>query len=59
MKRVLKILAWIVGVIVVLIIALGLYINATWDKPSDRPVVQLTASKDSATIARGEFLFKY
>ena len=59
MKRILKILAWIVGVIVVLIIALGLYINATWDKSSDRPVVQLTASKDSATIARGEFLFKY
>lgn len=59
MKKVFKILAWIVGVIVVVIIALGLYINATWDSPVDRPMAELVAPTDSATIARGEFLFKY
>lgn len=58
LKRILKILAWIVGAIIVLIIALVLYINATWDKPVSRRVPQMTAPRDSAHIVRGEFLFK-
>lgn len=58
LKRVLKILAWAIGVIAALILALVLYIFASWDKPHDRAVSARTASKDSATIARGEFIFK-
>lgn len=57
LKRVLKILAWIVGVLVVLILTLVLYINAAWDNPVNRRVPQMSAPRDSAHIARGEFLY--
>jgi mono/diheme cytochrome c family protein len=59
MKRVLK---WIVGVVallLVLLVALGLYVQLTWDKPDSRPAPQMTAPRDSATVARGEHIFKY
>jgi mono/diheme cytochrome c family protein len=58
LKRTLKILGWVGGIVVVLIVALALYINASWDKPRERSVSTRTASMDSATIARGEFIFK-
>ena len=59
LKRVLRILGLLIGLVVVAIIALVVFINATWDKPHDRPTLTRTASMDSATIVRGEFLFKY
>jgi mono/diheme cytochrome c family protein len=57
-KRVFKIAAWIVGVLVVLIFALVLYITASWNTPHNRALSTRTASRDSVTIARGEFIFK-
>ncbi|MGH2567123.1 MAG: cytochrome c [Bacteroidota bacterium] len=58
-KRTLKILGWIVAVLVVALLGLFLYVQTTWDTPVERPTAQMVASRDSATIARGEFLFKY
>ncbi|MCI0707893.1 MAG: c-type cytochrome [Ignavibacteriae bacterium] len=59
MKRVLKVLGWLVGIVIVLIGGLVVFINATWDNPHERAASTRMASMDSATISRGEFLFKY
>lgn len=59
LKLTLKILAGLVAAIVLLVLGVVIYVSATWDKPVDRPVREMTASMDSATIAHGEFLFKY
>lgn len=61
LRRTLKILGWIVGVIAVLILGLAIYVQLTWARPYDRPLQQMTApkDKDKETIARGEYLYKY
>ncbi|HEY5616002.1 MAG TPA: c-type cytochrome, partial [Bacteroidota bacterium] len=59
LKRTLKVLGWFVGSIIVIIVGLVIFINATWNNPIDRAVSTRTASMDSVSIARGEFLFKY
>ena len=57
-RRVLKVVLWILAILVVLIVALGFYVNATWDNPIERPVREMQASMDSVTITHGEFLYK-
>ena len=59
MKRLLKWLGSIVAALVAILVVLGLYVQFTWDKPDGRPSPQMTAPHDSATIARGEYIFKY
>ncbi len=59
LKLILKILGWIVGIVIIVIIALVGYIQMRWDAKSDRPVPNLKAPTDSATIAHGEYIFKY
>jgi mono/diheme cytochrome c family protein len=52
MKLFLKILA----VLAALIIIFVLFVEFTWDKPLNAPYPDITASTDSAVIARGEYL---
>jgi mono/diheme cytochrome c family protein len=59
LKRITKIFAWTVGILIALVAIIGLYIQARWDAKYDRPVPTLTAPKDSASIARGEYIFKF
>jgi mono/diheme cytochrome c family protein len=59
LKLILKILGWIVGIVIIVIIALVGYIQLRWDAKSDRPAPDLKATADSATIARGEYIFKF
>lgn len=58
LKKSLKILGIVLASVVIIVIALISYASLQWDKRVDRPVRELTASRDSASIARGEFLFK-
>jgi mono/diheme cytochrome c family protein len=58
-KRLLKVFGWVVAILVAAILGVVIYINASWDSAYDYPVSSRTASMDSATIAHGEFLFKY
>src|SRR5689334_16960570 len=58
-KRVLKIIAWAIGILLMLVVALVLYVQATWDAKDPRSTRDLHAPSDSATIARGEYIFKY
>jgi len=44
LKRTLKILGWLVGIVVVAIIGLVIFVNATWDKPHERTVSTRTTS---------------
>ena len=57
-RRVLKVVLWIIAILIVLLVALGFYVNAAWDAPIERPVREMQASMDSLTIAHGEFLYK-
>jgi mono/diheme cytochrome c family protein len=52
MKLLLKILAGVAAIIAVLVI----YIQLSWDKTYDAPYPEITASTDSAVIARGKYL---
>ena len=58
-KRILKILGWIAGIIVLLVVGLVVYILARWDAKDPRLAPSFTAPRDSAAIARGEYIFKY
>lgn len=57
--RVLTIFGWVVGGIAALLALLVLYIQLRWDATDGRPVPNLTAPTDSASIAWGERIFKY
>ncbi|MFQ5859458.1 MAG: c-type cytochrome [Anaerolineae bacterium] len=59
MRKVLKWIAVVLGVLVVLAIGLLVYVQLAWARPYDRPVSEMTAPTDQATIARGEYLYKY
>lgn len=51
-----KILLSLLSVIVVLILGLFAFVEASWDKTFDIPLPQLQTSTDSAVIARGKYL---
>lgn len=56
-KRILKIFGITLASFVFLLLGILAYASLQWDKKIDRPVRNLTALRDSATVARGEFLF--
>lgn len=58
-RRILKFLGWAVGIVVALVFALVLYVSLTWDAKDKRVASGLKAPGDSATIARGEYIFKF
>lgn len=58
-KRILKYLGWGVAVVVVLFLALAAYIQLRWDAKDSRPAPVVKAPTDSATVARGEYIFKF
>lgn len=58
MKRALKIAGAVLALAVVLLLLFSGYVLLVWDRPVDRPVIAMTARRDSATVARGEYLFK-
>ena len=56
--KILKITGVIIAVLVVVLLGLLGYSSLRWDAAVARTVPNLSARHDSATIARGEFLFK-
>ncbi len=58
-KRILKVLVWVVGIVIALLLALVLYVQTRWDAKDSRPAPTLQAPADSTTIARGEYIFKF
>ena len=59
LKRTLKGLGILVGVLGVFIIGLFTFVQLTWDRPVDRTVVEMTATTDEESIALGEYLYNY
>jgi mono/diheme cytochrome c family protein len=59
LKRILKILGILVGMLAVLVLILVVYTQLTWDRPVNRAAPQMTAPSDAQTVARGEYLYKY
>ncbi|TKJ29529.1 MAG: hypothetical protein CEE40_07895 [Chloroflexi bacterium B3_Chlor] len=59
LRRILKGVGIVVGVLVVLVIGLVTYVQLTWDRPVSRAVPQMTAPTDAETVARGEYLYNY
>ena len=59
MKRIAKILGWLVAIVAVLVLVLIGYIQFGWNRVSARVAPVMVAPRDSATIARGEYIFKY
>lgn len=51
-----KIVRWVVIVLLVLIISFVTFVEFTWDSPISAPYPDISASTDSAVIARGEYL---
>lgn len=58
-KLILKILGWAAGLVVVVILLIVGFVQMRWDAADGRPVPELKAPTDSASIARGEYIFKY
>jgi len=56
MKSLLKIFKWSVAVLGILILFLLLFVNIRGNRAYDAPLPDLTASQDSAVIARGKYL---
>ncbi len=59
LKRTFKGLRILVGLLSVLIVGLFTFVQLTWDRPVDHPVVEMTAPTDEESIARGEYLYNY
>jgi mono/diheme cytochrome c family protein len=57
--RVLKVFGWILGVVVALVFVVLIYAQMRWDRKYDRKITAFTTPRDSATIARGEYIFKF
>jgi len=58
-KRILKMVAWIVGIALLLVLFLVAYVQMRWDAKDARPAPDLKARTDSASIARGEYIYRY
>jgi mono/diheme cytochrome c family protein len=56
MKKFLKFLKWTGIVLVGLFAVIFIFVQFTWDKKIDAPYPDITASTDSALIARGKYL---
>ena len=59
MKRFMKITAILVGFLAVLAAGLVVYVQVSWDKRNNRPAPKMAALHDSATVARGEYIYRY
>lgn len=59
LRRILKVLGILFGVLVVLVVILVIYVQLAWDRPVNRDAPQMTAPTDAQTVARGEYLFQY
>src|SRR5512140_1278701 len=59
MKRPLKWLVMTVAALVALLAVLALYVELAWNKSDSRIALKMTAPHDSATIARGEYIFRH
>ncbi|HTO93498.1 MAG TPA: c-type cytochrome [Bacteroidota bacterium] len=57
MKRFLKIAGFLVGALLVIALALTMFVQLTWDSRNSRPVPALAARRDSASIARGQYIY--
>ena len=57
-KRALRVVGIVAGVLVLLMLLVSAYVLAVWDRPDPRSAPTLTAQRDSATISRGKYLFK-
>ncbi|WP_296701621.1 cytochrome c [Algoriphagus sp.] len=56
MKQLLKIFAWIVGVIILFVLGFVSFVFLKWDQKYDAPYPEIRASSDSTMIARGKYL---
>jgi mono/diheme cytochrome c family protein len=54
--KILKVLKWTVTALGAIIVIVGVYVAATWDRTYDAPYPQITASQDPTVIAHGEYL---
>ena len=59
MKRLLKWLGMAIAVLVAILAIVAVYVELAWNKPDKRLAPQMTAPRDSATVARGEYIFKH
>ncbi|MBX2991048.1 MAG: c-type cytochrome [Bacteroidetes bacterium] len=57
LRSVLKTGGIVVGALVLIFLGVAGYASLRWDKNVDRRIPAMTAKADSATLARGEFLF--
>ncbi|MEW6509901.1 MAG: c-type cytochrome [Bacteroidota bacterium] len=58
-SRILKVALWAVGILAGVVIVIALYVLIRWDAKVDRRAPDLAAPRDSASVARGEYIFKY
>jgi len=57
-KWTLRIGGGLFAVLLVVVIGLVVYVNSSWKRVYERPVVDMKAPNDPATLERGEYLFK-
>ena len=55
-KRLLQVVAVVIGLIVLAGILFAVYVARTWDRTYDAPIPQVQISTDPAVLARGEYL---
>jgi mono/diheme cytochrome c family protein len=58
-RKILKIIGWALGSIAALVLLLVLYVQLRWDAKDGRATLVLKAPTDSASIFRGEYIYKY
>jgi mono/diheme cytochrome c family protein len=56
MKKFLKILMWLVGTLILVVVILVGYVQLSWNKTFDAPYPDIKASMDPAMIERGRYL---
>jgi len=59
LRRILKGLGILIGVLIMLVIGLVIYVQLAWNRTVSRPAPQMTAPREAQTVARGEYLYNY
>lgn len=58
LRRVVRVLAAVIGAVVLLIAGFVVYVQLSWNRQIERPVVAMTAPRDAERIARGKHLYE-
>jgi mono/diheme cytochrome c family protein len=57
-RRLVRVISAVLGAVALLILAFVGYVQLTWKRPVDRPVIAMNAPRDAVHVRRGQYLYE-